>query len=204
MSPRTKEQNEAIREARIRQILLAAADVYLTRGMAFEMRDVAAHAGLGYGTVYHYYSNKYQLFRDLLLSALDAAADLTERALSGRGKARERLRTLAVGLLKLWVEEPMVFILYKMASENFHQLPSGSAGELPERFEAELYQPVAEALREATGDANALDAANVLIGSLIGSAGLWLYHRQAGMDAERTADLLFEGIARQTDDREER
>ncbi len=195
MSPRTKEQNEEIRLARIRQIRAAAADVYLTRGMAFEMRDVAAQAGVGYGTVYHYYNNKYLLFRDLLWNALDSASELTRQALSEEGPARERLRSLSVKLLRLWSEEPMAFILYKMASERFHQLPPDSVGQLPERFEAELYLPVVEALRESHGDALAEETANVLIGSLIGSAGLWLYHRHPKMDAERMADLLFAGIA---------
>ncbi|MGO4546364.1 TetR/AcrR family transcriptional regulator [Paenibacillus sp. 2TAB23] len=70
MTPRTKEQNEEIRLRRLAQIRIAAADVFLNKGPLLEIRDVAAQAGLGYGTVYHYYSNKGDLLNDLLWDAL--------------------------------------------------------------------------------------------------------------------------------------
>lgn len=50
MTPRTKEQNEEIRLRRLVQIRKAAADVFLYKGPLLEIRDVAAQAGLGYGT----------------------------------------------------------------------------------------------------------------------------------------------------------
>lgn len=71
MTPRTKEQNEDIRLRRLAQIRKAAADVFLNKGPLLEIRDVAAQAGLGYGTVYHYYSNKGDLLHDLLRDALE-------------------------------------------------------------------------------------------------------------------------------------
>ncbi|MGG4343332.1 TetR/AcrR family transcriptional regulator [Paenibacillus lautus] len=73
MTPRTKEQNEEIRLRRLTQIRKAAADVFLNKGNLLEIRDVAAQAGLGYGTVYHYYSNKGDLLYDLLWDALERA-----------------------------------------------------------------------------------------------------------------------------------
>ncbi|AWP29593.1 TetR/AcrR family transcriptional regulator [Paenibacillus glucanolyticus] len=78
MTPRTKEQNEEIRLRRLAQIRKAAADVFLNKGPLLEIRDVAAQAGLGYGTVYHYYSNKGDLLHDLLWDALDRAGDWLE------------------------------------------------------------------------------------------------------------------------------
>ncbi|MGW7163573.1 TetR/AcrR family transcriptional regulator [Paenibacillus taichungensis] len=71
MTPRTKEQNEEIRLRRLAQIRKAAADVFLNKGSLLEIRDVAIEAGLGYGTVYHYYSNKGDLLHDLLWDALE-------------------------------------------------------------------------------------------------------------------------------------
>lgn len=73
MTPRTKEQNEEIRLRRLAQIRKAAADVFLNKGSLLEIRDVAIEAGLGYGTVYHYYSNKGDLLHDLLWDALERA-----------------------------------------------------------------------------------------------------------------------------------
>ncbi|MGN7765697.1 TetR/AcrR family transcriptional regulator [Paenibacillus sp. 22594] len=81
MSPRTKEQNEDIRLRRLAQIRKAAADVFLNKGLLLEIRDVATHAGLGYGTVYHYYSNKGDLLHDLLWDALERSGGWVEAAL---------------------------------------------------------------------------------------------------------------------------
>ncbi|ASS65375.1 MULTISPECIES: TetR/AcrR family transcriptional regulator [unclassified Paenibacillus] len=74
MTPRTKEQNEEIRLRRLAQIRKAAADVFLTKGPLLEIREVAQQAGLGYGTVYHYYTNKGDLLHDLLWDALERAS----------------------------------------------------------------------------------------------------------------------------------
>ncbi|RCX23081.1 TetR family transcriptional regulator [Fontibacillus phaseoli] len=76
MTPRTKEQNEQIRIRRMAQILKVAADVYLDKGMLMEIRDVAAEAGLGYGTVYHYYKNKADVLHDLLAQAMNRAEEI--------------------------------------------------------------------------------------------------------------------------------
>ncbi|WP_440109619.1 TetR/AcrR family transcriptional regulator [Paenibacillus sp. QZ-Y1] len=81
MTPRTKEQNEQIRLRRLAQIRKAAADVFLAKGLLLEIRDVAAEAGLGYGTVYHYYSNKGDLLHDLLWDALERAEGWLEAPL---------------------------------------------------------------------------------------------------------------------------
>ncbi|AJE49638.1 TetR/AcrR family transcriptional regulator [Paenibacillus polymyxa] len=87
MSPRTKEQNEEIRLRRLAQIRKAAADVFLNKGPLLEIRDVAVQAGLGYGTVYHYYSNKGNLLHDLLWDALERAGGWLETPLEAQRKA---------------------------------------------------------------------------------------------------------------------
>ncbi|ADO56485.1 TetR family transcriptional regulator [Paenibacillus jamilae] len=87
MSPRTKEQNEEIRLRRLAQIRKAAADVFLNKGPLLEIRDVAVQAGLGYGTVYHYYSNKGNLLHDLLWDALERAGGWLETPLEAQPKA---------------------------------------------------------------------------------------------------------------------
>ncbi|MGW9127448.1 TetR/AcrR family transcriptional regulator [Paenibacillus chitinolyticus] len=86
MTPRTKEQNEEIRLRRLAQIRKAAADVFLNKGPLLEIRDVAAQAGLGYGTVYHYYSNKGDLLHDLLWDALERAGRWLEAPLKALPK----------------------------------------------------------------------------------------------------------------------
>ncbi|MEK4979210.1 TetR/AcrR family transcriptional regulator [Bacillus sp. FSL K6-6540] len=86
MTPRTKEQNEEIRLRRLAQIRKAAADVFLNKGPLLEIRDVAAQAELGYGTVYHYYSNKGDLLHDLLWDALERTGEWLEVPLNAPPK----------------------------------------------------------------------------------------------------------------------
>ncbi|RUS47840.1 TetR/AcrR family transcriptional regulator [Cohnella sp. AR92] len=202
MSPRTKEQNDVIREQRFQQIRSAAADVYLAMGTAFEIRDVALRAGVGYGTVYHYYNNKFTLLADLLWGAFETSRELTRAKLSGV-PSWSVLERFSSSLLKQWEREPATFILYKMASEKFHQLPASVIGELPQRFENELFVPVAEAFAGVADSGMAEESANVLIGSLVGCAGLWLYHNHPALDAERTSRLLLAGIKQTATAREE-
>ena len=66
MMPRTKEQNEAIREQRKKQILEAALAVYIEKGYAAaEIGDVAKQSGVARGLVYYYFKDKLTLFRQL-------------------------------------------------------------------------------------------------------------------------------------------
>ncbi|WP_282942928.1 TetR/AcrR family transcriptional regulator [Paenibacillus sp. RC67] len=194
MSPRTKEQNEEIRAIRIQQMLRAAAQVYIDKGITMEMRDVAAQAALGYGTVYHYYKNKYELFDALLWCAIEQAKSVTETALGGGGPYPERLRNYIVLMLRQWSEDLSVFILYKMSAENFHQLPGGRYGELSQRFHKELYLPLAKVLQECSGARSPEKAANMLIGSLVGYAGLHIHHQHEVMDGDEAAETLLTGI----------
>jgi len=204
MSPRTKEQNELIREQRIRQIVRAAANVYLEKGVMLEMKDVAAHAGLGYGTVYHYYNNKFLLLDRMLNDAMMDAKSLLASALPGRVASVDSLHAYVVELLKLWSQNLSVFILYKLAAENGSPLPSERYESMLADFQNSLYAPVASAIESLmrAGSLHATDpeaTANLLMGSLIGCAGLYLYHGQSAFDAERIAAMAFNGILKRED-----
>lgn len=196
MSPRTKEQNDEIREKRIRQILEAAAEVYLVKGVTMEIRDVSDRAALGYGTVYHYYRNKHELLRDMLWQAFEEAKAVTETALLQQPVAppAQRLRSYGRRMMRLWVERTSAFILYKMIADNFHPMTSERFPGLYERFQAELYGPVAQAIRDGAAHPNPEKLANMMIGSLIGCAGLYIHHRHMEIDLDEAVDVWLAGI----------
>ncbi|UVI28899.1 TetR/AcrR family transcriptional regulator [Paenibacillus spongiae] len=200
MCPRTKEQNDALREKRKLQIIRAAADMLLERGLAIEIRDVALKAGLGYGTVYHYYKNKHELLDDLLWHAFEAAKDAVEEELSPgmkRGLAtNDKLERYCIRLLQLWLHDPSVFFLYKSVAENGLSIPGGGRmpDQLSERFDAELYEPLVAAIRGSYEPSAIRDAdheANYVLGALIGCAGLHIHRHQMAMDVEGTIALLL-------------
>jgi len=195
MSPRTKEQNEEIRIQRMNQILSAAAEVYLRKGIMMEIRDVAAVAGLGYGTVYHYYKNKFALLDDLLWQAFERGEKLTQETLPGTlssDSPTERLKIYATGLLEAFMAEHSVFILYKMITENFYPLDRTRFTKLHDSFRDRLYRPVVELAGSSTEDPEHF--ANMLFGSLVGYAGLHIYHGNKLRDKEQIIELLMKAL----------
>lgn len=170
MTPRTKEQNEEIRLRRLAQIRMAAADVFLSKGPLLEIRDVAVEAGLGYGTVYHYFSNKGDLLHDLLWDALDRAGEWL------KSLPEDTIRpgpqdgaALAVMLLQLWAEDHAVYLLYKQAAEGFPSLPEARSARLSAAFRQELLAPLAAVLGRRAAD---VATANAGAGAEDGTAGL--------------------------------
>ncbi|GAA0401865.1 helix-turn-helix domain-containing protein [Paenibacillus motobuensis] len=166
MTPRTKAQNEEIRNRRIAEIIQAAADVYLDKGMLLEIRDVARLAGLGYGTVYHYYKNKIDLLHDLLWQALERSAATVDRLIhesqtvsggklpytveiSGvmtvaRTKEIEHKlwHALVTDLLKTWAEDHAAYLVFQLGNEDYRQLPEEQALPLIKAYQEHIVIPL--------------------------------------------------------------
>lgn len=187
MTPRTKEQNEAIRTRRMGQIMRAAAETYVLKGINMEMRDVAAAADLGYGTVYHYYKNKYDLLSDLLNMALDEAEEMSLNYLTKGSPVKD----YGIALLRRWSKDPSLFVLYKLACEHFRELPEQEAKVFMERFRQSVIAPLAEVLRTVSGDPRSDESAFLIIGGLVGCAGLSVYRRSAEMNEHEIVKLLL-------------
>ncbi|WP_340023872.1 helix-turn-helix domain-containing protein [Paenibacillus sp. FSL K6-1096] len=204
MTPRTKEQNEEIRLRRLAQIRMAAADVFLTKGPLLEIRDVAVEAGLGYGTVYHYYSNKGDLLHDLLWDALGRAGVWLK---NGPGQA---IRpgppdgaSLGILLLQLWAEDHAVYLLYKQAAEGFPTLPEARSSPLSAAYRQELLTPLTavlgrsaaadeavEARADATPSPARLQQTEWLLAALAGCASLPLHRGQLAEEALEIVRVL--------------
>ena len=100
MSPRTPEQNRAIREQRRDEIERAAAGLLLEKGYAaIRMDDVAHAAGVSKGTLYRHFDSKDDLFVQSLRHLLDGIIDPIRAMASHRGDpaaALEQMAELAV------------------------------------------------------------------------------------------------------------
>lgn len=222
MTPRTKEQNEEIRLRRLAQIRMAAADVFLDKGLTLEIRDVAAEAGLGYGTVYHYYSNKGDLLHDLLWTAMDRAGAWMDRGdlgdihpKGGVDSKADPLVAAGARLLQLWAEDHGVYLLYKLAAEGFRLLPEARALPLTDAFRREVLLPFASVLgrgqplgpgelavsetadREA-GAAEQVSQAEMLLAALAGCASFPLRRGTLDREAEGIARLLLHRLSERT------
>ncbi|MEC0240031.1 TetR/AcrR family transcriptional regulator [Paenibacillus dokdonensis] len=195
MSPRTKEQNEAIREIRMNQIMQAAAEVYLEKGIQLEIRDVAVKAELGYGTVYHYYKNKHMLLEDLLWDALDRTESAVLPALTGDGGSLLKVEVFSRLLLRKCIQDPSVFIMLKTVADNFHHFPGNRFIKLSSEFQERIYLPFVELIREGIDPTTPEKTANLIFGSLVGCTALNIHHNiQSEIDAEGIVDMIFSGI----------
>lgn len=69
--------------ARNRAALIAAArTVFAERGLEASLDDVAREAGVGVGTAYRHFANKYELAKAIFAEAVDAIVALAEHALT--------------------------------------------------------------------------------------------------------------------------
>src|SRR3954453_2960532 len=63
------------------RVLAAAEEVFATRGLEVTLDDIAAHAGLGVGTVYRRFANRDELIEALFQERLTRVAALASGAL---------------------------------------------------------------------------------------------------------------------------
>ncbi|SEG75174.1 TetR/AcrR family transcriptional regulator [Paenibacillus sp. UNC499MF] len=123
MSPRTKEQNEAIRNQRRQEVLQAAIQVYVDKGYAAaEMGDIADRAGLAHGLVYYYFKNKKALFRELYETMLDDSKRFTKSYFEQEGNVLERFESYARIVCERVTANPVVPRFYMRISSDVHHL----------------------------------------------------------------------------------
>jgi AcrR family transcriptional regulator len=103
MSPRTKAQLEAVKEAAREKILDAGLLLFARQGVAATgVTEIAREAGVSLGLLYHYYASKEELFAALIKMAMEGAKE-TLAACQEEGSAAEQIRSisrLACGVLR--------------------------------------------------------------------------------------------------------
>ncbi|MFC4305091.1 TetR/AcrR family transcriptional regulator [Cohnella boryungensis] len=194
MCPRTKEQNELIRMQRREQILDVAARAYFHTGGSFDIRDVAREAGLGYGTVYHYYPNRHLLIEDVLGSGFERCEQALAEwvSISGGSPDVRQLLTYCKALLRLWQSDARAYLVYKMAAEHFGSLPEKERHHVKRRFMERLYVPLQSISRRED------DSVDYMLAVLVGCCGLHYYAGNSGLDVDRIAQLAMQAISKES------
>jgi AcrR family transcriptional regulator len=139
--PRIPAENQRIRDERTAQILRAAAHVFARNGLAAtKITDIGDAAGISHGLVYHYFDSKEEIFRMLIMRALQGTAHLLREACTRPGTVTERLDWLIRELLESAGEgeDQALLIQHALISEtvpeDVHQLVLRE----PPKFVAEL------------------------------------------------------------------
>src|SRR6266576_6395169 len=109
-------------EHRPQQIIEAALEVFGECGLAkTRLQDIAARAGVSKGTIYLYFPNKEELFREMIRQTSVAAIVAGEKAMT-EGTATEQLCTAMRGYWK-FVRSSEFSTIYRLVLGELHQFP---------------------------------------------------------------------------------
>ncbi|GAA3513818.1 TetR/AcrR family transcriptional regulator [Actinocatenispora rupis] len=149
MSPSAKHVPTGERAARKRAaIVRAARSVFLDQGFASGMDQIAATAGVSKVTVYNHFSNKDELFTEVVTDALEQALGQTMQAMLERLHDSDDIRAVLVRTARGWVDGitrsdlPALRALIAAESRRFPHLGRAWRAHGPDRFA----KPLAEAL----------------------------------------------------------
>ena len=123
--PRTKPATPKWRrrpEHRPQQIIDAALEVFGERGLAnARLQDIASRAGVSKGTIYLYFPNKEELFREMIRQTAVAAIERAEKVVS-RGTPTEQLLGFMRGYWQ-FVRSPAFSTIDRLVLGELHQFP---------------------------------------------------------------------------------
>jgi AcrR family transcriptional regulator len=109
-------------EDRPEQIINAALQVFGERGLAnARLQDIAARAGVSKGTIYLYFPNKEELFREMIRRTAVAALERAEKAVT-HGTPTEQLLAFMKGYWQ-FVRSPVFSTIYRLVLGELHQFP---------------------------------------------------------------------------------
>ena len=194
-------------DERPQQIIDAALAVFDERGLSgARLDDIAQRAGIAKGTIYLYFPNKEELFREVirhtLIDRLDAARVELE-AMGDDVSAPEQLRRYAEGWWA-FLTTPAYQAVYRLVIGELHRFPDVAA------FYAEEVVTRAHGLVRsiiergiARGEFRAVDpgVASRMMGSMFVTQALWvckqhLFKAVAPLPPEQVRDQLFDFILR--------
>jgi AcrR family transcriptional regulator len=194
-------------QLRRQEILNAARSLFIEKGLRNTTLDeIAEQSAFGKGTIYNYFANKDDLFRDLIHQLIDESCAVTEAAmeLAPEG-ARPQLLAYALAAISYLNANDEAFL---MIMREHHQLAPESIEQFRGRFEQKVSQlaaPLAAEIR--AGRLRPADPRQlaVLFDGLIrtywlaANQGLWATEKQPPEAvAELMVSVFFDGIANKT------
>jgi TetR/AcrR family fatty acid metabolism transcriptional regulator len=189
-------------EDKRRLLLDAAVRVFARKGYhAARVGDIAEEAGVAYGLLYHYFSSKEEVLRNVFRETWRALIATIENVGRSGETPREQLRKVAEILLRSWRRDPdLVRVLVLEVTRS--QLLAGEMDEIVASFSA--IQSIVErgqADGSIRGDLDARLASYVFYGAIDELLTGWVLGRLPDTDedlalAERTVvEIVAGGLA---------
>ncbi|RUT33381.1 TetR/AcrR family transcriptional regulator [Paenibacillus zeisoli] len=204
--PRSKEDNQKIREERIKGIRHATIRVYASKGfLGTQMDDIAKEAGLAKGLLYYYFKSKIELFQYVFNSLMDEAFQFSQAHTSEERNLEQSLEAFIHFFLSSAFERPVYPLVYKMLPEDLSHVFPDNAQEMQQAFHNRFNRPMIERFRSAM-DRGEIPEGNPMLQALLFTSGvLTISHLIAsrpsitdGKDQEQVIEemkqQLFHGI----------
>ncbi|MEU9836867.1 TetR/AcrR family transcriptional regulator [Streptosporangium sp. NPDC048047] len=141
-APARSKRSDALRNQRA--LLAAAAEVFVTSGVDAPIREIAARAGVGIGTIYRHFPTRADLVVAVYRHQVEACAEAGPALLADTGSPFEALRR--------WVDLFVDFLVTKHGLANAMRSDSGGFEALHAYFLDRLV-PVCAQLLDAAADA---------------------------------------------------
>jgi AcrR family transcriptional regulator len=169
-------------------LLAAAAAVFVTSGVDASIREIAASAGVGMGTIYRHFPSRADLVVAVYRHQVEACAEAGPTLLAGAGSPLAALRQ--------WVDLFVDFLVTKHGLANALQSDASGFDTLHAHFLDRLV-PVCEQLLDAAVDADEIRP-GVRAYELMRGIGNLCVGRDsdAGYEPRRLVDLLLRGLQR--------
>jgi AcrR family transcriptional regulator len=185
-------------EERPKQILDAALAVFAERGLAAaRLDDIAKLAGLSKGTIYLYFPNKEELFREVVRTSVIAFIERAETVFESEPDPMQALLAWMEGHWG-WLRSPVFPSMHRLVNSeltHFPDLASFYATEVIERAQR-LVRGMLERGMEA-GVFRRMDplVAARMLSALFVSHGLWYHQRQSFPSIQNVpGDVMFAQI----------
>jgi AcrR family transcriptional regulator len=202
MSPRTREQNEEIRQARRQQIMETARRVFAEQGFhATRMSDIAQAIGVSQGTLYHYFCSKDDLFLALLDIWNERITEIVSQLPNAQVSSTDKfwmINQIAVAFFE--TSEDLLPVLVEFWA---YALRHPDAAASFRRFFQTMQRSLIDILDEgiAAGEFKPIDVEMLSIVPLIVLDGISLLTAVVGKDlikpvemTRKTQQLIFEGL----------
>jgi AcrR family transcriptional regulator len=179
-------------EERPRQILTAALEVFGERGLAAaRLDDIAKRAGVSKGTIYLYFPNKEELFREMVRYLVVSNLEESERSVNA--SSASATATLTEFMRKYWerIRGPQFGPLFRLIHAEIHNFPD-LASFYGQEVVARSQRLIAGILQRGIdrGEFRPIDpfvAARMLSAPFV-MHGLWCSHRDCFADVARKSD----------------
>ncbi len=110
-------------EERPKQILEAALAVFAERGLsAARLEDIARRAGLSKGTIYLYFPNKEELFREVVRNNVVAFIERGEAFFDEHPDPARALDEWTAGFWA-WLRSPVFPVMHRLVNSELHSFP---------------------------------------------------------------------------------